>query len=101
MSSKRGEGAVPIPHPLHFSTALLIIMVVQKGNLPLLLADLERADGEILIVLFVFPPFLWVLKNLSQIFCFVWIQKRKANFHHAGLGGALLSHPPFKTFLIH
>lgn len=61
MSSKRRESAVPILHPLNFSTAVL--MVVQKGNLPLLLADLESADGEILIVLFVFPPFYGSLKS--------------------------------------
>lgn len=63
MLSKRGEGAVPIPHSLNFSTPILIIMVVQMRNLPLLLADLERADGEILIVLFVFPPFYGFLKS--------------------------------------
>lgn len=39
MSSKRRESAVPIPHPLNFST--VVLMVVQKGNLPLVLANLE------------------------------------------------------------
>lgn len=97
--NQRGEGAVPIPHPLNFSTAILIMMVVQNGNLPILLADLEWADGEILIVLFEFPSFYGSLK--SWVKSFVWIPKRKASFHHADLGGALLSHPSFRTFLIH
>lgn len=77
MSSKRRESAVPIPNPLNFSTAILIIMVVQKGNLPLLFADLEWADGEILIVLFEFPPFYGSLKSWVKSFVLFGYQKGK------------------------
>lgn len=52
-------------------------MVVQKGNLPLLLADLERADGEILIVLFVFPPFYGSLKTWVKSFVLFGYKKGK------------------------
>lgn len=52
-------------------------MVVHKGNLPLLLADLEWADGEILIVLSEFPPCYGSLKSWVKSFVLFGYQKGK------------------------
>lgn len=53
------------------------MMVVQNGNLPILLADLEWADGEILIVLFEFPSFYGSLKSWVKSFVLFGYQKGK------------------------
>lgn len=75
---KWGESTVPIPYTL--ITAIQIITVMHKRNLPLLLTALEWADGETLIVLSEFPPFYGSLKSWVKSIVLFGYQKGKEVF---------------------
>lgn len=96
ISIKGGGGAAPVPHPLIFCCNPDYKGCAQ-GKPPPSPCCFRVSRGWNFNCAFCIPFLLRVFKILSEIFCFVWIPKRKS-FRHACLWGALLSHTSLSIF---